>query len=216
MRRRLALIGLTATLVAAQSFEVASVKLSDPTQTGSRVGIAPGGVFQARNVTLKSLIQQAFDVRDFQISGGPGWMSTEKYDIEGKGNGPAVSESDLVKMTDEQRHRFQEQMLARLRALLAGRFQLKVHTETREMPVYALIVTKNGPKIVKTAEDFTQESSLSVRRGPDGKTELSGKQAPLASLARQLSNQTGRPVIDKTGLKGNFDFQNDVRRGFGG
>ncbi len=110
-------------------------------------------------------------------------------------------------MTDEQRNQFQEQMLARLRALLAERVQLKVHTETKEMPVYALIVAKNGAKIAKTADTFTKEASLSVRRGADGKTELSGKQAPLASLARQLSNQTGRPVIDKTELEGHFDFK---------
>jgi len=204
MGRMLVTIAFAAALATAQTFEVISIKPSDPATNGTRVGIAPGGIFQARGVTLKDLIQQAYDVRDFQISGGPGWISTERYDIEAKGNGPEVSEADLIKMTDEQRNQFQQQMLGRLRTLMADRFQLRVHRENKEMPVYALVVSKNGPKIVKTAG---YNARISLRRGADGTMELKGVQASLASLARQLSNQVGRPVVDKTELKGNFDFQ---------
>jgi uncharacterized protein (TIGR03435 family) len=203
----LAAMFLAAAFASAQSFEVVSIKPSDPAATGTRVGIVPGGIFEARNATLRGLIQQAYEVRDFQLSGGPGWMNTEKYDIEAKGNGPEVSEADLIKMTDEQRNQFQQQMLGKLRTMLADRFQLRVHRETKEMPVFALVVTKNGPKIVKSADDFTPRSGLSVRRNAGGKTELTGTQVPLAFLARQLSNQVGRPVVDKTGLKGTFDFK---------
>jgi uncharacterized protein (TIGR03435 family) len=207
MRRMLVTIAFAAVLATAQSFEVISIKPSDPATNGTRVGIAPGGIFQARGVTLKDLIQQAYDVRDFQISGGPAWMSTERYDIEAKGNGPEVSEGDLIKMNDEQRNQFQQQMLGKLRTLMADRFQLRVHRENKEMPVYALVVSKNGPKIVKTGNNYTQERALSLRRSVAGTMELTGVRAPLASLARQLSNQVGRLVVDKTELKGNFDFK---------
>ena len=71
-------------------------------------------------------------------------MNTEKYDIKAKGNGPEVSEADLIKMTDEQRNQFQQQMLGKLRTMLADRFQLRVHWEMKEMPVYALVVLKNA------------------------------------------------------------------------
>ncbi len=110
-------------------------------------------------------------------------------------------------MTDEQRNQFQQQMFGRLRTLMADRFQLRVHRETKEMPVYALVVSKKGPKIVKTVESYTRETGLSLRRSAGGTMELKGVQAPLTSLARQLSNQVGRPVVDKTELKGNFDFK---------
>jgi uncharacterized protein (TIGR03435 family) len=201
------MIAIGAGAALGQTFEVVSIKPSDPSATRTQIGIAPGGVFRARNVTLKSLIQQAYDVRDFQISGGPGWLNTERYDIDAKGNGPAVSEEDLIKMTDDQRNQFQQQMLARLRALLADRCQLKIHKETKEMPVYALIVAKNGPKIQKAADNFTPQSGLSMRRNGEGKTEVTGTQEQLSFLARMLSNQVGRPVLDKTELKGNYDFK---------
>ncbi len=211
MGRRLAVMGLVAAAMAAvtmaQSFEVVSVKPSDPAVAGTRIGIAPGGIFQARGVTLKDLIQQGYEVLDFQISGGPGWINTERYDIEGRGNGPEVSEEDLVKMTDEQRNRFRQQMLGKLRALMADRFQLKVHKETKEMPVYALVVVKNGPKIAKKGDDLKAESGLSVRRNTEGQTEVTGTDAPIMYLAHQLSQQLGRPVIDRTELKGTFDFK---------
>lgn len=207
MSKRLFVMGVVASLAAAQSFEVVSIKPSDPASQGTRIGIAPGGIFQARGVTLKALIRQAYDVRDFQISGAPGWIDAERYDIEGKGNGPEVSEADLIKMTDEQRNQFQQQMLGKLRALLADRFQLKIHQETKELPVYALVISKSGLKIVKKADNFTPQSGLSLRRNAEGKTELKGTDAPMGFLTEELSKQVGRRVIDKTELKGNFDFQ---------
>src|SRR5581483_7990925 len=110
MGRRLIALAFTALLAMAQSFEVISIKPGDPLATGTRMSIAPGGALQASGMTMKGLIQQAYDVRGFQISGGPGWIGTERYDIEAKGNGPAVSEDDLIKMTDEQRNQFMQEM----------------------------------------------------------------------------------------------------------
>ncbi len=107
---------------ASAGFEVASIKPSDPAARGMQLSVSPDG-FTAKNVTVKGLIEDAYDVRDFQVSGGPGWMNTEKYDIVAKGNGIGVSEDNIVKMTDEQRKLIQKQLLMKLQALLADRFQ---------------------------------------------------------------------------------------------
>jgi uncharacterized protein (TIGR03435 family) len=188
-------------------FEVASIKPSDPAAGGMQVGVSPGGVFTARNVTVKALVQQAYDVRDFQISGGPGWLDTERYDIVAKGDGTGPSEDDLRKMTDEQRNLFKDQLLLKLQELLAERFELKVHRETKELPVYALIVAKNGTKFQASAEGDVTRSGLTIRRGDGGKSEITGTRVPLAVLVRTLSNQVGRTVLDQTGLQGNYDFK---------
>jgi uncharacterized protein (TIGR03435 family) len=116
-----------------------------------------------------------------------------------------VSEEDMRTMTDEQRNRLQEQFQQKLRVLLADRFQLKVHQETKELPVYALVVAKNGPRI--QAADDSAGSGLNARRGETGKTEITGKKVPLSFLVRLLSNQVGRTVLDKTELKGTYDFK---------
>jgi bla regulator protein blaR1 len=188
-------------------FELASIKPSDPAALGMQIDLSPGGLFTAKNVTVKILIEQAYDVRDFQISGGPGWLSTERYDIAAKGDGSGVSEDDMRKMTEEQRNRFQEQFRLKVRALLADRFQLKVHQETKELPVYALIVAKNGPRIQAATDDGSPGGGLSMRRGDAGKAEITGKKVALAPLVQLLSNQVGRTVLDRTGLKGNYDFK---------
>lgn len=193
-------------------FEVASIKPSDPAATGAQIGISPGGVFTAKNVTLRALVRQAYDVRDFQIYPNPvwrdnGWFDTTHYDIIAKGNTAAVSEADLIKMTDAERNAFRDQLTAKVRVLLADRFGLRVHRETREMPVYALTVAKNGPKFQAPANDDVTRTGLRIRRGETGKPEITGTRIPMELLAKTLSDQAGRTVIDQTGLQGNFDFK---------
>ncbi len=188
-------------------FEVASIKPSDPAATGTRIGVAPGGTFMAKNVTLKALIQQAYDVRDFQISAGAGWIDKQRYDIVAKGNLAGVSDDEMRAMTDEQRNAFKARLLLQLQMLLAERFQLKIHRENRELSVYALSVVRNGPKFKTATDDDVLRSSLSVRRGTADKAEITGTGVPLANLVRVLSDQVGRTVVDKTGLKGNYDFK---------
>jgi uncharacterized protein (TIGR03435 family) len=186
---------------------VVSVKPSDPAGRGTRIGIAPGGRFTATNATVKALIQQAYDVRDFQISGGPGWIDIERYDIDAKADDSTVSEDDLRKMNEEQRKVFQEKLRLKLRALLANRFQLKVRQETREVPVYALIVAKGGPRLQAAKDDGSPNSGIRANRTESGRTEITVTKAPLTMLAQVLSNMVGRTVLDKTELKGNFDFK---------
>ena len=184
-----------------------SIKPRDPATTGMHIGVAPGGVFNATNVTLKTLIQQAYDIRDFQVSGGPGWLDTQRYDIVAKGNGSGPSEAEMRTMTDEQRKSFEQQLLAKLRTLLADRFQLKVHRETKELPVYVLGLAKNGPKFQAATDGDITRSGLNQRRGEGGKSDVTVTRMPLSNLVKFLSGQVGRTVLDQTGLKGNYDLK---------
>jgi uncharacterized protein (TIGR03435 family) len=151
------------------------------------------------------LIQDAYDVRGFLISGGPAWLDTKGYDIEARGADLGITDDDLRKMTEEQRQPFQALLRQRVRTLLADRFQLKVHWETRQLPVYALVVAKSGPR-VQPAKSDTPAPGLSVR-GDGGQMTITGNRMPLGALARTLADSVGRPVLDKTGLTGEFDFR---------
>jgi uncharacterized protein (TIGR03435 family) len=188
------------------AFEVASIKPSNPEGGGMQIGVSPGGVFTAKNVTLKALIQQAYEVRDFQISGGPGWLDTERYDITAKGQ-TGVSEDDVRKMTKEQRRRLEEQLLTEVRSLLGDRFQLRVHQDTKDLPVFALAVAKGGAKLKPAADGGDAGGGLTLRRGETGKWEMTGNRVPLASLVKILAKQVGRTVVDQTGLTGDYDFK---------
>lgn len=189
------------------TFEVASIKPSAPDARGTMLQIQPGGGLRVTNATLRMLITQAYDVRDFQVSGGPGWINSERYDITARSEHLAGADNlpdDLRKMTDEQRKTVGEQMRVRLLALLADRFQLKIHRETKEQPVYALVVGKNGPKFQEAKEGAANRGRMRMGRG-----QLTGEGVQIQFLTVALSNQVGRPVLDRTGLKGNYDFKLD-------
>jgi bla regulator protein BlaR1 len=187
------------------TFEVASIKPSNADLHRIMFQLQPGGGLRTSGTTLKMLLAFAYDVRDVQISGGPGWINTDRFDVVAKAGG-AVPETpdDPRKMTDEQRKTVGDQARERLRALLAERFQLTLHREAKEQSIYALVVAKNGPKL--------KESQAQVGDGPKGRMmmgrgQLSGQGVPLELLTKTLSDQLGRSVIDRTGLKGNFDFK---------
>jgi uncharacterized protein (TIGR03435 family) len=188
-------------------FDVVSIKPSDPLSNGMRVGISPSGTFEAKGVTLLDLISQAYDVRIFQIVGASGWMGTDKYEIITKDEAKGPSESDLKGMNDNQREQVRDRLLGKLRVMLSDRYQLKFHRETKEMPVYGLTIAKGGVKLEAAAEGDNSESRMNGSRTEDGKSSLTGKNLPLENLARFLSNQTARPVIDQTGLAGKYNFK---------
>jgi uncharacterized protein (TIGR03435 family) len=168
----------------APAFDVASVKPSDPAARGIQMSNSPG-MFNAKNCTVKALIVLGYDLRDFQLSGGPGWLDSDRFDIAAKPGGSA------------------EQTKAMVRALLADRFQLAVHRETRTLPVYELTVAKNGPRL-KTSADG---ESMGITGGEStGASHSSFQAVDLKTLAGYLSNQVDRIVIDKTGLQGTYDF----------
>ncbi|MGB6943658.1 MAG: TIGR03435 family protein [Bryobacteraceae bacterium] len=172
------------------AFEVASIRPADPSGRG-QFQLLPGGTVIMRAVTLRLLIQQSYDVRDFQISGGPAWMGSERYDITAKpGN------------TGDQRASSLDQMRLRLQALLADRFQLKLHRETKELPVFALVVARDGPKLKERPANSGEQGHLRRGRG-----QLIGQQASMHLLVLTLSRQLGRPVLDQTGLQGSYDFE---------
>jgi uncharacterized protein (TIGR03435 family) len=198
----MASVGLWGQAAAPLTFEVASIKPAAQDARGTMIRMMPGGALTVTNATLRLLVTVAYDVRDFQISGGPGWVGSERYDVNAKAESSASSESvpeDPRNMTDAQRKTNQEQMRQRLQALLADRFQLTIHRETKEAPVYALVVAKNGPKL--------QESKEGGPRLMMGRGQLNGQGALMEMLANVLSGQLGRPVLDKTGLQGKYDFK---------
>jgi uncharacterized protein (TIGR03435 family) len=123
--------------------------------------------------------------------------------------GPGVSEDEIRNLPDAQRAQVQDQYFQRLKALLADRFQLRLHRETRELPVYALIAAKNGPRIQAEANGAPKgpNSGTRVSRTATGETEITVSGIPLAMFVNLISNQISRTVLDKTGLKGDFDFK---------
>jgi len=201
----LAVIGATAfaqTPAPKPQFEVASVKPSDPNARGGRIGFQPGGRFVATGITLRFLIQQAYGVRDFQIIGGPGWMGSDRFDISAKPDAETAAAIEKGKGNPFERG---STMSAMLQALLADRFHLKITQETRELPVYELVVAKSGSRMKEApaaADDQAGGGRISMGRG-----RITFQAGPIEILAQQLSNQLGRTVINKTGLTGNYDFE---------
>lgn len=146
------------------------------------MGPSSGGL-TATNATLKFLITFAYDVRDHQISAGPSWFDTERYDIVAKGpiDHPTVAQNRQM-----------------LQTLLADRFQLRLLRETKELPEYALVVEKNGPKL---HQPEGAGNGMRIGRG-----RITTQAISMDHFAGNLGKLLGRTVVDKTGLQGNFAF----------
>jgi len=185
----------------AQEFEAASIKPSAPIAMGRvMVGVEmmPGGRISMGGVTVSLLIQQAFQVREFQVVGGPDWVRSEGYDIVAKPEGAATP----------------EQVRIMLQTLLKDRFKLQFHKETKELPTYALVVAKGGPKLKVSEEIGDGEGRGSGRGGGRGRFmvergHFEANGLPVSALANQLAQSLGRSVIDKTELHGEYDFELD-------
>jgi uncharacterized protein (TIGR03435 family) len=186
------------TLATPPAFEVASVKPSNP-QARIPAGMFtyPGGRVVANLCTLEYLIEQAFDVPSFQITGGPGWIKNDRFDIEAKPPASSLSSKAnpfnfKLPPNDEQRQMLQ--------TLLADRFQLKFHRENREGLVYAL--TKSN-KALKLQDSKNKEEYPWAGIGPG----LVGTNISMPQFAKRLAAVFGHPVLDQTGLTGSFDFR---------
>jgi uncharacterized protein (TIGR03435 family) len=152
--------------------------------------------FRAVNLSIKDLLQFAYGMPDSQIVGGAAWLDSGMYDIDAKSD-PSVDVQLKGLPTADARH--QKQLM--VQALLAERFQLRTHEETRELPVFDLVVAKGGIKF---------EPNNSVGNTIDeGRNHLhvSGMQNTVAILARELAQVLGRVVIDKTGVSGSYDLR---------
>lgn len=195
--RFLILATLTAVAALGQpAFEVASVKPS--TEHDRIIGLFtyPGGRVTATNYTLKMLIHEAYHIEEFRILGGPRWAGEDRYNIEAKP--PASSESSKWAPANMKTPPNPEMQLM-LQTLLADRFQLKVHTETKKESIYALVAAKGGPKL--KSPDETKQPFVSFL--PHG---LLGQNATMDQLVERLARIFGRPVLNQTGIQGNFDF----------
>jgi uncharacterized protein (TIGR03435 family) len=170
------------------AFEVASVKPSAPNQRGYGIVPEPGGGLKVRNAPLALIIGEAFAVQSFQLSGVPSWANSARYDIDARAADPQADKRQLRQM---------------LESLLADRFRLAVHRETRDLPVYSLVAARSGPKLTRAA-DAAGPHGVDFR---DGGLIIIGRAATMEEFAQALSFRVGRRVTDRTGLDGRYDFR---------
>jgi uncharacterized protein (TIGR03435 family) len=185
-------------------FEIASIKPAAPDERATVIAMPPGGRLEIVNMTLKAMIENSYGIQPFQVSGGPGWLDSDHYDISAKA-GSAVK---------------REEVLLMLQSLLADRFRVVVRREVKQLPVYALVKArkdgKPGPRLIESkkgaciepdpANPFAADQTRlcgNFELGPEGVTLVS---APIATLTPLLTRVLGRTVLDKTGLTKNFDI----------
>jgi len=181
----------------APAYAVVSIRPHEDTSNGSSWGAPTADGYEARNYSVRELIAQAYEINSsYQLAGLPSWASEEPFDLEARLDDDAAAA--YRKLSDGERR---EQAAPMLRSMLADRFKLKVHHETRELPVYALVIAKGGFKLKQAqgAENlygmFTNRGLISIPRGPIGARFIVG-----------LSNFVGRIVVDRTGLTGYYDI----------
>ena len=183
------------------TFEVATIKLDDSGDTYWQGTPFKGPRYSARNASLRNLIGAAYGYLEPQILGGPAWVDSDRYDVEAKVEG------------QPDRHEF----ALMFQSLLEDRFQLRVHPETRESSLYALVVARKGlklgPHLARADDRACSEGALPVpgcrgfRFGPTG---LNIEYTQFSILANALTQMVGRPVADETGLHGRYDLKLEV------
>jgi len=178
----LGLLALAVCALAQPAFEVASVKPADPNANGTSIYGSPGQIHM-ENFSLRELIEQAFHKKDFSVY-APAWLTSACFDIVAKM--PAGSS--------------RKEVAAMLQALLADRFHLAYHRETRVMSAYALLVDRKGLKL-QPVEGEAQAS------GDSGPARLTANHTTMSLFADSLSSQLDRPVKDMTGLPGIYDIK---------
>jgi uncharacterized protein (TIGR03435 family) len=176
---------------AAPAFDVASIKSSKASAMREggrreRIEAVPGSLIMG-NVRFQTAVRWAYRVQEYQVT-GPSWIGEERYDIVAKAGSPAP-ESDLRLM---------------LQTLLAERFQLAIHHQTKEMNAYVVTVGKNGHKL----QESKAEGAMDVK--PSGPMVATIQRADLDELASMLSQPLQAPVVNMTGLKGRYDFKVDM------
>lgn len=200
------------------AFDVISIKpdkdntgLSGQTANGehimsNRVMIrTPPDGFTASNINVRMLIATAYAIKDDLIIGGPDWISSTGYDVDAKVT--SFDPPEARQLTREQRNQM-------LQSLLADRFGLIVHNETKDAPIYELTIAKGGPKLHEATPGDTYPNGP---KGPDGVShpgmmmmtgqgKLAAQAVPISNLADMLARQLHRTVVDKTGLTGKYDI----------
>lgn len=200
MSRYLVIACLSLRIVFAQSFEAASIKLAAPME-GGRIMIGarggPGtddpGEMRFFNSSIGDLIQNAYDVKDFQVT-GPSWLGTVRFDVIAKVPAGTTKEASRIMMQH----------------LLADRFKLVLHRSTKESSIYALVVAKGGPKMKEatTPEATTPgrvRGGMTMMVAPGGRMRMAAEGTTMAKLVDALGLQVDRPIVDMTGLTGTYD-----------
>jgi uncharacterized protein (TIGR03435 family) len=189
-------------------YDVATIKPHNPSLNIS-FGSLPNGGFISTGMSLKNLVCGAYNKKDFQCLGGPAWLDSDRYDVEAK---PDSALSDqLLKLSPEQRWKVQGLMK---QALLEDRIKLKVHHETRVLPIFALVVAKGGLKMQegKAGDNYSKGLKWADGKGMGagsftiGNGMMQAQGISMDSLADQLTNEVGHIVQNKTGLTGVDDF----------
>jgi len=169
----------------ARALEVASVRPIASDSGTSRTVRYSGRSINAR-ASLAILISVAYQTEGYRLSGLPSWGDSQFYEVAAKAEGDGA-------LTDDQFRQV-------LQTLLADRFQLKFHREVKEIPVYALVIDKNGPKVETSAPDAVYSRKI-------GRGQLSASRYQMTAFAGWLTRQVGRRVVDLTGLTGFYEVQ---------
>ena len=183
-------------------FDAASIKRDVSGEGGGIFTCVPN--CHLERMTLKDLVIFAYRLHDFQVTGGPGWIDSDRYNIDAKAEGPPSLNQEYVTLQSQ-----------RLQTLLRDRFNLTIHRETKELPVYELTVAKRGPKLQtpnclqRKSGDFTIAPGkyCGLIGGSMASGRLQASSTTMANLARFLSSMLSRTVVDKTGITGEFDLQ---------
>lgn len=194
---RLLLLLLLATQLAhaqtsTPSFEVATIRVTGPSSDGhTHINYPAGDRFSATNITVLALMQWACSMPEKQILEGPSWLASTRFDFQAK------ADTDQMKgVTSEQDRDLKRRMV---QALLAERFQLKFHQETRTLPAYDLVLAKSGSKLPPTRSNGKSIGT--------GRTYFNGEGLTMILFAQELSQITGRVVVDKTNLTERYDVK---------
>jgi uncharacterized protein (TIGR03435 family) len=178
--------------VAAQvsSFEVASVKPVNPPAGPHVVSlIVNHGRLNIEAAELRQIVGLAYAIQRVRVQGGPEWADSDQFDIVAKAENPDAT---------------RDQVRSMLQTLLAERFKLTVHRETKQVPAYSLVLAKSGSKLKEAAPD--RKSGLADTVSPTGERLTVFESSPLRILVNMLANTLGSPVVDKTGLDGLYDY----------
>jgi bla regulator protein blaR1 len=193
------------------AFEVATIKPNPDPASRTRIMLSPAH-FSATDISVSDMIRFAYGIKsDEQLVGAPNWLKSEHFDIQAKASDAEIAAFDKLG--------FEEKMAMPrllLQSLLEDRFQMKATVDTRDLPVYALVVANGGIKMKEVKPDPLPPAGVTpapgahltriTRTGPD---ELTASAWPMPEFAEQLSHFPdvgNRPVVDETGLKGNYDF----------
>jgi uncharacterized protein (TIGR03435 family) len=212
--------GLSAQEAPLPAFEAASVKQNKDAPPGQFVRRQPGGRFTTTNMPLRELIRFAYQVQNFQLEGGPAWLTTDRWDIVAKAEGDPLPSPPGGPP---------DPMMLMLRTLMVDRFKLVVHRETKELPVYALVLARKdgklGPKLTPSTVDCAAMAAARGRSNAPpppappqpgerpvcgfriGFGQMAAGGFPLSQLATGLSGLVQRVVLDRTGLTGSYDLE---------